>query len=614
MKKQWSKFLKSLIILLTICLLLCSCKKQEEVKDYYNSSYVLKLLKEYQPQAKDPDATTVNQEFAEFETRTAKEIIASDYLYMHYSVKDYKALGLEKPEVNLGEISYGVSTEGIEREIAYLEELQSFDYNSLSYAQQYDYDALEYSLYETIGSELFAKYESPISIANYAMENLVTNLTSFPFYDEESADDYVLLIKDVARFIDDLTTVVKAMEADGIHVTDASLGYCQEFNQRFCSKVEDNSLITTYAEALETSQLSAMDRDKANTNLQEITRMVVEEIIPGIQGFDGYLSTLYGQVTNEDVLLTNIDKDYAEFKLILNTSYNKTPEEIWQLLKDDIAFNAKNLLSVLSDEDSYNKILAVLENNNAAMNLSSKEAISFMMDNVTDYFPELVEVDYSIKDVDASSASGTAKAYYITPPFDDVNQNAIYVNPNNDPGADTYLTLAHEGIPGHLYQNCYALLLNQNLVRQTISFYGYTEGYATYAQRYAAMMAGLSEEEALACNYLYYYYMDVYSLIDIGIQYFQWTVEDIVSYFTVEQTGLMFAEDEAQALYDYLVCMPGVYCRYAIGSAYLNAKETQAKETLQDEFSYVDFHRSILQQGSIPLCLLEQSINEYLNK
>lgn len=613
MKNRSLKITKVLIILLVLSLFLSGCTEKRTKAAYYNSAYVLKLLKEYQPRPKDRGATVINEEFAAFETNMAKELIAADYLFMRYAVRDYRAMGLKKPEVNLGKISYGADEAELARTIAYLEELQSFDYGTLAYAQQYDYEALEYSLYETLASELFSKYESPISIANYVMENLVTNLTSFRFYDEEAADDYVLLIKDVTRFIADLTRAVRDGEAAGLHVTDESLAYCQEFNQRFVSKVEDNVLITTYAAAMESENLALMDGAKASENLQVITKTVTEEIIPCIKEFDAYLSTLYGQATNADVLLSAIDGDYAEFKLMLNTSYNKAPEAIWQLLKDDIARNATNLFAMLNDEESSAKILAVLDNQNEVMNLSSKEALAFMEAGVGTYFPKLAEVDYQIKDVDASSASGTVKAYYVTPPFDDVNQNVIYVNPHNNPGADTYLTLAHEGIPGHLYQNCYALLLDQNLIRQTISFYGYTEGYATYAQRYGAMMAGLSEEEALACNYLFYYYFDIYGLIDIGIQYFDWTVDDIVAYFTVEKTGLSFEKEDAQALYDYLVCMPGVYCRYAVGAAYLNSKEIEAKNILKDKFSFVDFHRSILEQGGIPLCLLEQSINDYLN-
>ena len=50
-------------------------------------------------------------DFDQFLQDEWKDTMESDYLTMHSSVYDYKALGLEKPEVTLGDINYDEYTE-----------------------------------------------------------------------------------------------------------------------------------------------------------------------------------------------------------------------------------------------------------------------------------------------------------------------------------------------------------------------------------------------------------------------------------------------------------------------------------------------------------------------
>ena len=51
---------------------------------------------------------------------------------------------------------------------------------------------------------------------------------------------------------------------------------------------------------------------------------------------------------------------------------------------------------------------------------------------------------------------------------------------------ETFSTVAHEGIPGHMYQIAYAYKNVKDPWRNSMaSFLGYTEGYATYTELYA---------------------------------------------------------------------------------------------------------------------------------
>ena len=112
----------------------------------------LQQLKAWSPHEKDTSKTEDNAEFDAFLDRYFKELMEDDYLNMHFTVADRESMGLEKPELTIGEVTFGYDEENVKEQEEWLEELRSFDYSTLSYRQQYDYDVFEYSELETIAS------------------------------------------------------------------------------------------------------------------------------------------------------------------------------------------------------------------------------------------------------------------------------------------------------------------------------------------------------------------------------------------------------------------------------------------------------------------------------
>ena len=74
----------------------------------------------------------------------------------------------------------------------------------------------------------------------------------------------------------------------------------------------------------------------------------------------------------------------------------------------------------------------------------------------------------------------------------------IYINPReNYEGLDLFTVLAHEGYPGHLYQTVYSSTHCANPLQGILSYGGYTEGWATYAELYSYGICGLEEPAAV---------------------------------------------------------------------------------------------------------------------
>ena len=187
-----------------------------------SGAYFLKLLKNYNVKEKNSTKED-NEEFDAFLDDVFNQITTSNYLYMHSNVTDYKTMGLTKPEVTWGDINYGLNIDEITIMIDQYNKLMSFDYDSLSLRQQYDYDTFKYSLLESLCGAYFCHYSLIFSDYSSVSDGIITNLMEFKFYDEESVEDYITLLKELPDYIDKCIEYSKKQSENGLYHTDTML-------------------------------------------------------------------------------------------------------------------------------------------------------------------------------------------------------------------------------------------------------------------------------------------------------------------------------------------------------------------------------------------------------
>ena len=137
-------------------------------------------------------------------------------------------------------------------------------------------------------------------------------------------------------------------------------------------------------------------------------------------------------------------------------------------------------------------------------------------------FPELTGYSYTIKSVPKPLESILSPAFYLTVPLDRPQDNSIYINNGTTGSSSLYTTIAHEGHPGHMYQNQY---FNQNQhcnLRSILDFKGYSEGWATYVEYMSYQYAGLPDQLASVLALNESIVLSLYASADIGIHYYGW--------------------------------------------------------------------------------------------
>jgi uncharacterized protein (DUF885 family) len=226
-------------------------------------------------------------------------------------------------------------------------------------------------------------------------------------------------------------------------------------------------------------------------------------------------------------------------------------------------------------------------------------------------FAELPRLPFGIRAMDA--AEGDNAEHYTRGAADGTRAGYFEANVNNvarRSKADMVTLLLHEGVPGHHLQVSRALeLKGLPAFRRTAFLPAYGEGWALYAESlgdelgvYAdpyAKFGYLASEMFRACRLV----------VDTGIHAFGWTRDRAIGYL-VDNAGL--PEATAVAEVDRYYVLPGQALAYKIGELKIKALRAKARAELGDRFDIRRFHNALIDDGPLPLSVLEQRIGAWI--
>lgn len=588
--KRISKLLSILLVL--FILVGCGEDSSPSAENYY-----LTQLKNYEVREKNSTLDD-NKDFDLFLDTIFDELVSDNYLYMHFNVADYKAMGIEKPEVGFGHIVYGVDEEEFNKTEKQLEDLLAFDYDKLSLRQQYDYDLLHYSLLETLCGLEYSKYNLIFSSSSQFSDGIVTNLMEFAMYDEESEEDFLAVLKDVPNYINEAIEYSKQQSNDGLYHSDDMLD-------------EEISYIDNL---ISSNGKSIYEHYKEYDIYPEVKELVENEVIPAFVTLKEYLNTLYGKTKSDKLALTKINNGYAEYTYITNTSNNGDMYAIYTQLIEVYSDWVNNFINAYQNNEHILEDYEDFLNDDKAINLSAEDMLEYLRNNSSKRYEYLEDANYVVSALDTLGDS--TLGYYVSPPIDNLNQNVIRVNAkiNNEEydQMSVFEVMAHEGFPGHLYQNIYFQQKNPHKFRATQSFIGYTEGYADLAAMDAIDMLNVDDgyKAVAKLNSITFNSHLLLSIVDLGVNYFGWDVNTIGN----KLEKLFLDKAIAQPLYDMVVAMPGTFVRYGVGYvSHLNLRK-KAMDELGDKFDFVAYDRAIIENGPLPFAILEGVVEDYINE
>lgn len=531
--------------------------------------------------------------------------LRANSINLNYTLADPQAYGLEEYEVVLYDTQvedYPLYYEEQQRQLDYL---RGFDYDAFTSSQQVTYDILEYN-YET---ELLAKdlylYTEPLSPTTGFQAELPILLAEFSFRRQQDVEDYLTLLGQVGTAFENILELERARSEAGLFppdfVVDGIIDQCSQFIE----DPENNYLIPVFEDRLE--GLSELSEEQRNTYIQRNREAVLESVIPAYQTLIDGLEELKGTGVNDKGLYYFEDgREYYEYLVRSSVGTTRPIPELQQMTDKFLQQSLMSILELAQEEGIWERY------NSCSLPFDSPEAmLEDLRQKIAADFPQLDQVSYSVKTVHESLAEHLSPAFYLTPPIDDTQNQAIYLNPLNTQDDDLYLytTLAHEGFPGHLYQNSYSRQCGLDPIRSLLTSTGYSEGWAVYAEVYSYSLLENDPEVCQLAAADMLCSLSVSAMVDMGVHYDGWDLIDVTDYLRAYGLNI----DAAQAIYEAVIKDPANYLNYFIGYLEMMELRNTAEEALGSEFSALEYHEFLLSLGSAPYEVLEKYLDRWLD-
>jgi uncharacterized protein (DUF885 family) len=227
-------------------------------------------------------------------------------------------------------------------------------------------------------------------------------------------------------------------------------------------------------------------------------------------------------------------------------------------------------------------------------------------------FAELPRAPYGIRAMPSYQDAGKAE-YYEAPALD--GSRAGWFNANarayrQRPTWSLESLVAHETVPGHHLQQARAVeLTGLPAFRRDLDFTAYVEGWALYAETLGAEL-GLYRDAASRYGYLQ---MQIFRaarlVVDTGLHAFGWSRERAIDYLAAT-SGL--AREHCAAEVDRYTSWPGQALAYTTGQLKIVELRERAQARLGERFDLRRFHNAVLDQGALPLPVLERLIDGWI--
>lgn len=440
---------------------------------------------------------------------------------------------------------------------------------------------------------------------------------------ESQAADYVSRIEGIAEVLDTLTAEARERADKGVMPPDWVFPYVISDIENLTAEGRSNAILDDFAakvaglEIADEAKMELVNASVAAWNdaarpaylrlLAEMKRQ--QAIAPDADGVwhlpdgAGYYKALLANYTTTDLTadeihnigLREVERIHGEMRAIMaKVGFEGSLQDFFQHTRTDDRFFYTTREEYLADAN------AVLRRMEAKL---------------PEFFGRLPKAPMVIKPVEAFREKSAGKAFYQSPAPDGSRPGTYYVNLYNlrDMSKNELEALAyHEGSPGHHLQR--ALQTEMGDLPPFRRFGGvtaYTEGWGLYSEELGKDMG---------------FYTDPYSdfgrlgmelwracrlVVDTGIHHKRWSREEAIEYLTVNTPN---PEGDIRKAIERYIVYPGQATAYMIGKLKIMELRAKARRKLGDEFDIRGFHNTILQSGPVPLSILEENIDSWIEQ
>ncbi len=501
-----------------------------------------------------------------------------------------------------------------------LAELDAIDRDKLSAENRINLTILRGQVQNSVDEYVFNTHYMPLTSEYGFHSSLSFMISSSDYSKAKDYQQYLAKLQQIPRyFSQNIGWMRKGLEV-GLTQPKAVLeGYQDSIKAYIVDDVTQSEFYKPFLNntaGLSDSEFSALQK-QAQT-------IIKEQVIPAYQGYLTFFNNEYqpGARTDIGISSTPNGKAFYENRARYYTTTEMTAREIHELGLKEVARIRAEMEKIIAEvgfDGSFADFVHFLRTDPQFYAKTPEELLkeaSFIAKKMDAQLPKLFHtlprMPYGVAPVPASIAPKYTTGRYSGSRRDDqagyywVNTYALDKRPLYVLEA---LTL-HEAVPGHHLQ----ISLNAELeslpsYRRNAYLSAFGEGWGLYSE-FLGIEAGFYQDPYSNFGRLTYEMWRAARLVvDTGMHMFGWSRERAMNFMS-ENTALSLHNVKTET--DRYISWPAQALSYKIGELTIKRLRHEAEQALGQSFDIREFHHQILRHGSVPMSVLEEQINLYI--
>ncbi|QYJ82351.1 DUF885 domain-containing protein [Shewanella aegiceratis] len=528
------------------------------------------------------------------------------------------AQGDEKAAGKLDDLSPEALANHNQAEHALLVRLKALDLASLDKADRIDGQILIYQLQNSVDQYRFHDHYLPIT-AESGFHAYIASIAKGNFNSEADYRNYFSKLEALPRYFSQQTYWLKQGLAQGITPAKVVLNGFEESISAFIVPVEQSGYFKPFTH---------FPKHFTQAQKAELTAkgkaLIEQNVLPSYQAFYDFMTQEYIPGARQSIAAYDLPDGEAfyENRVRYYTTLPMTADEVHQLgLKEvkRIRTEMQAIIDKLGYQGSFADFLHFLRTDPQFYAKTPEQLLkeaAFIAKKadamLPKFFGKLPRTPYGIQEVPAEIAPKYTTGRYSGASGDDqpgyywVNTYALDKRPLYELEA---LTL-HEAVPGHHLQ----ISLNKELTslpnfRRYSYISAFGEGWGLYSE-YLGLEGGFYQDPYSNFGRLTYEMWRAARLVvDTGMHAKGWTRQQAIDYMA-GNTALSLHNVTTEI--DRYISWPGQALSYKIGELTIKRLRAKAEQALGEKFDIRAFHDAVLANGSVPMALLEQQIDDFI--
>ena len=532
---------------------------------------------------------------------------------------DQLPINIDKDFIS-GEIAFYNSTQ---------KQLENVDYKALSDEDKVVYDVLDFTLKDKI--EAYAYHPEYIPFSQFT--GLPLNFPLYgsgqgsqPFNSEKDYEDWLKRMEKFPEWMNAATENFREGMANKVVLP-------RKLVLKMIPQMKAEEIITTdFDKNIFSGPVKNFPKNFTSAQKEKFTKLyqdaVAKNIIPAYTKMGEFLEKEYLLKSRETDGYNALPKGGDIYKYYAKswTTTNKTPEEINKIGLQQVAMLRAEMEKVKQQvgfTGTLEEFITSVKTDPKAMPYkTSKEVLDGFNGILAKITPKLKtmfsvtpKTKFEIRQTEKfREASASAEYIQGTP---DGKRPGIFYMPLPDPSKFNVTSgmeslFLHEAIPGHHYQ---VSLQQENEKLPKFMRFGwfgaYGEGWAHYCETLGPEF-GLYTDPYQKMGYLSDQMLRAVRLVvDTGIHTGKMTREEAITYFL---SNIAYDEAGATAEIERYMAMPGQALGYKIGSLRIRELRDQYQKQLGNKFNLAKFHDELLNQGCLPLDVLNRKMELWAKK